>query len=145
MKELNAEQVAKLIPQRYPILMVDTVTIPDDSRMYAVGRKAVSGNEPFFQGHFPGHPIMPGVLIVEGMGQTIAALLGIHSPEKLGLFVGLDKVKFRKSVVPGDLLRMEVNVLSMKHNIGKSIGKAFVNSVLVTEAELKFIMLDKPE
>ncbi len=141
--KLDSKQIAKLIPQRYPILMVDTAEILDSNR--AIGRKAVAGNEAFFQGHFPGHPIMPGVLIVEGMGQTICVLLGQRYSDKLGLFVGLDKVKFRKSVVPGDLLFMEVEVLSIKHSMGKAIGKAYVDKVLVAEAQLKFMLLEKPQ
>ncbi len=143
MKELNHNDLLKIIPQRYPFLMVDKVTIHQENQ--ATGTKAVSGNEGFFQGHFPGNPIMPGVLIVEAMGQTAAALLGESHPDKLGMFVGLDKVKFKKTVLPGDLLILNVNVLYVKHSIGKVLATAMVGVDVVAVAEIKFVLAPKNE
>lgn len=141
MKKLTLKEILKLIPQRYPFLMIDRAVIMEKGKK-AVGGKAVSGNEGFIQGHFPGNPIMPGVLIVEAMGQTAAVLLGDVYKDKLGMFVGLDKVKFRKTVVPGDLLLLNVELLGVRHKIGKVHGIATVDGERVAEADFKFTMVD---
>lgn len=140
----NVEDIMKVIPHRYPILMVDKVSIIEEDKR-ATGFKCVSGNEPFFQGHFPGKPIMPGVLIVEAMAQT-ACVLFLSKPEftgKLAYFVGIDGVKFRKPVIPGDLLELKIEVLRGGSRLGKARGEAYVGSEMVTEAEFTFALVDK--
>ncbi len=136
------EEIIKILPHRYPFLFVDRITELEFGER-VVGIKNVSANEPFFQGHFPGNPIMPGVLIVEAMAQVggILARLSIdHSFDgaegKPVYFVSIDKVKFRKPVVPGDRLRFELNTLRSGSRVWKMAGKAFVENELVTEAEL---------
>lgn len=107
--------------------------------------KNVSANEPYFQGHFPGNPIMPGVLIVEALAQAGAvALLGLpENRGKLGLFAGIDGVRFRRPVVPGDQLRLEVEIVKSRGPIGKGQGKAFVGDELAAEGELTFALVDR--
>ena len=142
-RKLTALDVMKAIPHRYPILMIDKAEIVEVDKKIT-GFKSVSGNEPFFQGHFPGRPIMPGVLIVEAMAQT-ACVLFLEKPEnknKLAFFMGIDKVKFRKPVVPGDQLELKVEILRAGR-MGKAKGEAFVDGVLVTEAEFMFAIVDK--
>lgn len=142
-RKLTALDVMKAIPHRYPILMIDKAEIIEADKKIT-GFKSVSGNEPFFQGHFPGRPIMPGVLIVEAMAQT-ACVLFLEKPEnknKLAFFMGIDKVKFRKPVVPGDQLELKVEILR-PGRMGKAKGEAFVDGVLVTEAEFMFAIVDK--
>ncbi|MBL8023500.1 MAG: 3-hydroxyacyl-ACP dehydratase FabZ [Elusimicrobia bacterium] len=142
-RKLSAVEVMKAIPHRYPILMIDTAVILEADKKIT-GYKSVSGNEPFFQGHFPGRPIMPGVLIVEAMAQT-ACVLFLEKPankDKLAFFIGIDKVKFRKPVVPGDQLELRVEILR-PGRMGKAKGEAFVSGELVTEAEFMFAIVDK--
>ncbi|MBK8574661.1 MAG: 3-hydroxyacyl-ACP dehydratase FabZ [Elusimicrobia bacterium] len=142
-RKLTALDVMKAIPHRYPILMIDTAEIVEADKKIT-GFKSVSGNEPFFQGHFPGRPIMPGVLIVEAMAQS-ACVLFLEKPDnknKLAFFMGIDKVKFRKPVVPGDQLELRVEILR-PGRVGKARGEAFVGGVLVTEAEFMFAIVDK--
>jgi beta-hydroxyacyl-ACP dehydratase FabZ len=141
-RKLTALDVMKAIPHRYPILMIDTAEIVESDKKIT-GYKSVSGNEPFFQGHFPGRPIMPGVLIVEAMAQS-ACVLFLEKPEnqkKLAFFMGIDKVKFRKPVVPGDQLELRVEILR-PGRVGKARGEAYVAGVLVTEAEFMFAIVD---
>jgi 3-hydroxyacyl-[acyl-carrier-protein] dehydratase len=139
---LRHQDIAGILPHRYPFLLVDRV-IEVELGKRVVGLKNVTFNEPFFQGHFPGNPIMPGVLILEGMAQTGGILARLSQPgllEKGGggetLFVSIDKVKFRRPVVPGDTLRFEVEALRTGSRFWKVAGKAFVESDLVAEAEL---------
>lgn len=144
-RTLTAVDILNTIPHRYPILMIDTAEIVEPEKRIT-GYKCVSGNEPFFQGHFPGRPIMPGVLIVEAMAQT-ACVLFLCKPEmkdKLAFFMGIDKVKFRKPVVPGDRLELRVEILR-GGRVGKAKGEAYVNGGLVTEAEFMFAIVDKAE
>lgn len=144
-RTLTTVDILNAIPHRFPILMVDRAVIHDPEKKIT-GYKAVSGNEPFFQGHFPGRPIMPGVLIVEAMAQS-ACILFLSKPElkdKLAFFMGIDKVKFRKPVVPGDMLELRVEVLR-GGRVGKCRGEAFVNNEVVTEAEFMFAIVDKQE
>lgn len=141
---LTVQDIMKIIPHRYPILMIDKAVISDPDRKIT-GYKAVSGNESFFRGHFPGQPIMPGVLIVEAMAQT-ACVLMLRKPElknKLAYFMGIDGVKFRKPVVPGDLLEMRVEIVRPGNRMGKARGEAFVNDEKVTEAEFTFAIVEK--
>lgn len=140
-KVLDILAIKEAIPHRYPFLLIDKVTITEEDKK-AVGLKCVTSNEPFFQGHFPARPIMPGVLIVEAMAQTACVLFLAH-PErrgKLAYFMGLKEVKFRKPVVPGDVLELHVEILHLSDRSGKVRGEAFVNGQLVTEGEFTFIL-----
>ncbi|HBT20888.1 MAG TPA: 3-hydroxyacyl-[acyl-carrier-protein] dehydratase FabZ [Peptococcaceae bacterium] len=136
---INADEIMKIIPHRYPFLLVDKVVELDVGKR-VVGIKNVSINEPFFQGHFPGRPVMPGVLIIEAMAQ-VGAVGILKMPEfqgKLALFAGIDKARFRRQVIPGDQLRIEVEVLKLKGQVGKCDAKAYVDNELVCEAQLMF-------
>lgn len=138
---LFAEEIREILPHRYPFLLVDRILEIEDGKR-AVGIKNVSQNEPFFQGHFPGKPVMPGVLILEAMAQVGAAAI-LRLPDyagKLALFAGVDKVRFRRLVVPGDQLRMEVEVIKIKGRIGKAKAAAYVGDETACEAELMFAM-----
>lgn len=139
---LHYQDIIKLLPHRYPFLFVDGITEIELGRR-VVGFKNVTANEPFFMGHFPGNPIMPGVLIIEAMGQVggILARLTVQEEQtqesnEILLFMAIDKVKFRKPVVPGDRIIFELEVLRKGSRIWKLAGKASVQGELVTEAEL---------
>ncbi len=134
------EDIVKILPHRYPFLFVDRITELELGKR-VVGIKNVSINEPFFQGHFPGNPVMPGVLIIEAMAQVGGVLARLSVPgalEKEGsvLFMAIDKVKFRRPVVPGDQVIFELVPLRTGSRVWKMAGKALVNDELVTEAEL---------
>ncbi|HSQ87324.1 3-hydroxyacyl-ACP dehydratase FabZ [Romboutsia sp.] len=141
---LNIDQIKELIPHRYPFLLVDKVIELEEGKR-AVGIKNVTVNEPFFQGHFPDYPIMPGVLIIEAMAQVgCVAMMSIDENKgKLGVFAGIDKVRFKKEVRPGDTLTMEVEMISLRRNIGKATAKAFVGEELACSAELMFALVQK--
>ena len=139
---LNYEDIIKILPHRYPFLMVDRI-IEMELGEKVVGIKNVTANEPFFQGHFPGNPIMPGVLILEAMAQVggvLARLTIFGEPDKESeasvFFMSIDKAKFRKPVVPGDQIRFELQALRTGSRVWKMGGKAFVKGALVVEAEL---------
>jgi len=148
MSILTITEIMKLLPHRYPMLLVDRVVEIDPDGKRIVGLKNVSANEQFFQGHFPGNPVMPGVLIVEAMAQC-AAILGLREmpdrDKKLFLFGGVDKARFRRPVVPGDQLRLECVVLHRRATSVKIHGKATVDGQLVAEAELFSVLIDRPE
>ena len=136
----------KILPHRYPFLLVDKI-IEMEVGKSIVGIKNVSINEPFFPGHFPGHPVMPGVLIIEAMAQ-VACILAIMSSDesvrsKVTYFAGIDNARFRKPVMPGDQLRFEIEATGCKRGIWIFNAKAFVDGKLVTEAELKATFADK--
>jgi len=138
---LQSQEIQEIIPHRYPFLMVDRIIELEEGKR-AVGIKNVSSNEPFFQGHFPGHPIMPGVLIMEALAQ-VGAVVILKMPEYAGhlaLFAGLDDVKFKRQVVPGDQLRLEVELIKFRKTFGVAQGKAYVGEVLAAEGTLKFFL-----
>jgi 3-hydroxyacyl-[acyl-carrier-protein] dehydratase len=135
---LDIKEIIRLLPHRYPFLLVDRI-LEGEKGKTIVGLKNVSMNEPFFQGHFPAEPIMPGVLILEGMAQ-VGGILAFYSipdmiGEKLIYFAGIDKVRFRRPVVPGDQLIYEMEVLKHKGKIWKMAGKAKVENKIAAEAE----------
>jgi len=138
MDPMDSRAIMGIIPHRYPFLLVDRILeIEEGRRITAL--KNVTFNEPFFQGHFPGNPIMPGVLIVEAMAQAGAVLLLRSRPESRGkvvYFAGIDKAKFRRPVVPGDQLRLEVEVLKLRSRTCLMRGTAYVGEALVAEAEI---------
>jgi 3-hydroxyacyl-[acyl-carrier-protein] dehydratase len=147
-EKMTAKEILQILPHRYPFLLVDRIlSLTPGKRI--VGLKNVSFNEPFFQGHFPGRPIMPGVLIVEAMAQVggILAYMSSTSEDtnRLFYFVGIDKLRFRKPVFPGDQLIMELETIRGGKKIWKMAGKAFVNDVLVTEGELMASMGEQEE
>lgn len=137
-KVLDVNMIQKILPHRYPFLLVDRITECTDTKV--VGIKNVTINEPFFQGHFPGMPIMPGVLIIEAMAQTggVGALNIKDNLGKLAYFMSISEAKFRKPVVPGDQLVMEIDILKQKLSIMKAKGVAKVNGEVVAEAEFMF-------
>jgi beta-hydroxyacyl-ACP dehydratase FabZ len=138
-QSLGVEEIHRILPHRYPFLLVDRILNIELGKRI-VGVKNISINEPFFQGHFPGRPIMPGVLIIEAMAQVGGILALLSIPENLGnpsiFLLGVDKVRFRKPVVPGDQLILELETLRSGKKFWKMQGKALVDQVLVTEAEL---------
>ena len=151
---MDISQIMKTIPHRYPFLLVDRILelVPGDM---AVGIKNVTINEEFFVGHFPGHPVMPGVLIVESMAQ-VAAILAFHTvssgegdstdfENKVVYFMSIDKVKFRRPVVPGDQLRNEVRMTRNRGTIAGFQTKSYVEGTLVAEAEMKAMIVDRAE
>ncbi len=136
---MEAEEILRTLPHRYPFLLVDRVLSLEPGRKI-VGIKNVALNEPYFQGHFPGYPIMPGVLIVEAMAQ-VGGILAVRSGESREgdrvFFLGIDRARFRRPVYPGDQLRLEVTVLQQRIPYWKLQGIAFVGETRVAEAELK--------
>ena len=139
MNMLDIQQIKELIPHRYPFLLVDKVTEMEEGER-VVGYKNVTINEPFFQGHFPDYPVMPGVLILESLAQVGAiAVLGMEQNKgKIGFLAGVDKCRFKRQVVPGDELKLEVEIIRMKGPIGKGKGRATVNGELACQAEIMF-------
>lgn len=142
---MDITRILQCLPHRYPFLLVDRI-LETEGEQRVVGIKNVTINEPFFQGHFPGHPIMPGVLIVEAMAQTGGVLLlsALERPEeKVVYFMSLDGVRFRRPVVPGDQLRMEVEVLQNRGRTVRLQGKAFVDGALAAEADMMARIVDR--
>jgi beta-hydroxyacyl-ACP dehydratase FabZ len=142
------EEIMRILPHRYPFLLVDRIVSLELDK-HIIGLKNITVNEPFFVGHFPQAPIMPGVLIVEAMAQVAGILALLSTPENLGnqalYLMSLDKVRFRKPVVPGDQLILDLTVLKGKKKFFKMAGKATVNDNLVAEAELMAMVGKKEE
>jgi 3-hydroxyacyl-[acyl-carrier-protein] dehydratase len=142
----NAKQIAQILPHRYPFLLVDKIIELDLEGNRIVGLKNVTMNEPFFQGHFPGAPIMPGVLIIEALAQTGGVFIAQKGyGHKIAVLLHMSDVKFRKPVVPGDTLILEVNALHLSGRAGKVKGKAFVEGQLAVEAEIAYALMDKSQ
>lgn len=136
---LNSQEIQAIIPHRYPFLLVDRIVELEEG-VRAVGIKAVTVNEPFFQGHFPGYPVMPGVLIVEALAQVGAVVLlkKAENAGKIALFAGIDGFRFRRQVVPGDVLRLEVELTKMRGPVGKGSVRATVDGEVAAEGEMMF-------
>ena len=143
----GADDIIKALPHRYPFLLVDRI-LEHDIGKRIVGLKNVTINEPFFQGHFPGHPIMPGVLIIEAMAQVGGMLLmshfeGQNVEDKVVYFMSLDNVKFRRPVVPGDQIRFELEMLQFRGKTCRMKGVGYVDGQVVAEAEMMAMVTDK--
>lgn len=137
----DIKEIMDIIPHRQPMLLVDRVEIVEED-VKAIGYKGVTYNEPYFAGHFPKEPVMPGVLIMEAMAQTVAVLL-LNKPEmrgKVGYYGAMNKVRFRKKVVPGTILRMEVEVLKRRGPVAVAYGKAYIEEGLAAEGEMTFMI-----
>ncbi|MGO9895725.1 MAG: 3-hydroxyacyl-ACP dehydratase FabZ [Bryobacteraceae bacterium] len=143
---LDINDISAILPHRYPFLLVDRIVELEAERI--VGIKNVTRNEPFFQGHFPDFPVMPGVLIVEAMAQTAGVLVLKSIPDrhrKVVLLVAIEHARFRKPVIPGDTLRLEMSVLKRKASVAKMAGVATVDGVVVAEAEVMCKLEDKED
>ncbi|EKN62811.1 3-hydroxyacyl-ACP dehydratase FabZ [Schinkia azotoformans] len=141
---LDINEIKKIIPHRYPFLLVDRILEVEDGKR-AVGYKNITANEEFFNGHFPDYPVMPGVLIVEALAQ-VGAVAMLKLPDnqgRLAFFAGIDNCRFKRQVVPGDQLRLEVEMTRVKGKIGKGKGIATVDGELVCETEIMFALGDK--
>jgi beta-hydroxyacyl-ACP dehydratase FabZ len=143
---IGLKEIQEVLPHRYPFLLVDRILEMEMGKR-VVGLKNVSINEPFFTGHFPGHPIMPGVLILEAMAQVGGFLLmrslGVQGEKKVLYFTGIDGARFRRPVVPGDQIRFEVEVLQTRRQICRMKGQALVDGTLAAEAELSAVVVDR--
>lgn len=143
---LDINQIKDIIPHRYPFLLVDRVSEVEEGKR-AVGVKNVSANEEFFNGHFPGYPVMPGVLIVEALAQVgaVAMLMKEENKGRLAFFAGIDNCRFKRQVVPGDVLRLEVEITRLRGTIGKGKAVATVDGEVACEAEIMFALGEKQE
>ena len=142
----NAKEIAKILPHKYPFLLVDRVVYLNLEENQIIGQKNITMNEQFFQGHFPGAPIMPGVLILEALAQTGGIL--VHQKgydQKIAVLLTMNNVKFRKPVVPGDVLVLHATALHLSNRAGKFTTKALVNDQVVAEAEVAFALVDKEQ
>ena len=143
---LDIIEIMAILPHRYPFLLVDRVLEVEQGKRI-VALKNVTMNEPFFQGHFPGHPVMPGVLIIEAMAQVAAIMAylasGSDANDRVSYFMAIDNARFRKPVKPGDTLRIEIETIFHKRGIWSVAGKTYVGDTLVTEAELKATLAAK--
>ncbi|MCR4902342.1 MAG: 3-hydroxyacyl-ACP dehydratase FabZ [Butyrivibrio sp.] len=140
---LSATEIAQILPHRYPFALVDRIEDYEPGK-WAIGRKCVSMNENFFCGHFPGFPVMPGVLILEALAQTgaVAALSLPENKGKIALFAGVDKCRFKKQVVPGDVLELRCELIKQHGPIGVGLARATVDGKLAVSAELTFALTD---
>ncbi|MFZ0445125.1 MAG: 3-hydroxyacyl-ACP dehydratase FabZ [Bacillus sp. (in: firmicutes)] len=143
---LDINQIKEIIPHRYPFLLVDRILEVEEGKR-AIGIKNVSANEEFFNGHFPDYPVMPGVLIVEALAQVgaVAMLMKEENHGRLAFFAGIDNCRFKRQVVPGDQLRLEVEMVRLRSTFGKGKAVATVDGELVCEAEIMFALSEKKE
>lgn len=143
---LGPKEIQETLPHRYPFLLVDRILEMELGKR-VVGIKNVTANEPFFPGHFPGHPIMPGVLIVEAMAQVGGVLLmrslDAKAEKKVMYFTGIDRARFRRPVIPGDQIRIELTILQLRRQMCRMKGAAYVDGKLVAEAELSSVVVDR--
>ncbi len=139
--ELNSDQIKEILPHRYPFLLVDRILECEPGKR-AVGRKCVTSNELFFQGHFPGKQVMPGVLIIEALAQTgaVAILSDEKNAGKLALFGGIKNARFRRQVIPGDVLELRCEIIAAKGPVGIGKAEAFVDGETAVTAELTFAL-----
>ncbi|KXG08477.1 3-hydroxyacyl-[acyl-carrier-protein] dehydratase FabZ [Anoxybacillus sp. P3H1B] len=142
----DIHQIQEIIPHRYPFLLIDRILEVEEGKR-AIGLKNVSANEPFFVGHFPEYPVMPGVLIVEALAQVgaVALLMKEENRGRLAFFAGIDSCRFKKQVKPGDQLRLEVEIIRSKGAIGKGRGIATVDGEIVCETEITFALGEKKD
>lgn len=143
---LNVKEIAKILPHRYPFLLVDKIIYMNLEENVIIGQKNVTANEQFFQGHFPGVPIMPGVLALEALAQTGGIL--VHQKgysEKIAVLLNINNAKFRKPVIPGDVLTLHATGLHFSQKGGRILAKATVNEQLAVEAEISFALVDKEQ
>ena len=143
---IDIKEIQRVLPHRYPFLLIDRIIeFEPDKRV--VGIKCVSCNEPFFQGHFPGNPVMPGVLIIEAMAQVgaYASLDHVRAMGKIAYLAGVDRARFRKPVIPGDVLRIEVEIVKIRGNLGRLACSSYVGDEPVAVAELIFALVDGEE
>jgi 3-hydroxyacyl-[acyl-carrier-protein] dehydratase len=141
---LSIQEIMEIIPHRPPFLLIDRILELDER--HAIGIKQVTINEPFFVGHFPGNPLMPGVLQIEALAQ-VGAVAVLHQPAyrgKIAVFARIENVRFRKPVVPGDTLELEVDLVELRGKIGKGHGVARVGQVVVSEGDFTFALVDPP-
>ncbi|MGQ4806926.1 3-hydroxyacyl-[acyl-carrier-protein] dehydratase FabZ [Candidatus Entotheonellaceae bacterium PAL068K] len=146
MISLGPEEILALLPHRYPFVMVDRIdeVVQND---YAIGRKNVTLNEPFFQGHFPAYQVMPGVLVVEAMAQVGGVLVYYSDPvsaDKIPFLTGINRSRFRRQVIPGDQLRMRLEIIRRRGPVWRLRGRAFVDQTLTAEADLQVFLSDNP-
>ncbi len=142
----DVKEIARILPHRYPFLLVDRILSMNLEENTIVGQKNVTANEQFFQGHFPGVPIMPGVLILEALAQTGGIL--VHQKgqsEKIAVLLSVNNAKFRKPVIPGDVLILQIQALHVSTKGGRIMAKALVNDQLAVEAEIGFALVDKDQ
>ena len=139
MSVMKTKEIMEIIPHRQPFLLIDTIEEMEEGKR-AVGKKCVSYNEPFFAGHFPGEPVMPGVLIIEALAQTgaVAILSQEENKGKIAYFAGINQAKFKKKVLPGDTLMLETEIIKVKGPIGVGKATAYVDGKVACSAELTF-------
>jgi len=142
---LDIRQIESILPHRSPFLLIDRI-IAVEAGVKAIGLKNVTINEPYFVGHFPGYPVMPGVLIAEALAQVgaVALLADEKYAGKLPMFAGIDNFKFRRPVYPGDVLHLETRLLWVRRGMGKGIGEARIGEELAASGEISFALVDKP-
>jgi len=146
MKELDLKEIVKLLPHRYPFLLIDKILSIDLEKGVVIGQKNVTINESFFQGHFPEAPIMPGVLILEALAQNGGVLVHMKSdPKKVAILLNANNIKFRKPVRPGDVLILKSTQIHLGLKGGKIHAEAYVNDQLVVEADVGFVLVDKDQ
>jgi len=140
----DIQQIKSILPHRYPFLLIDRITEMEEGKR-AAGIKNVTANEPFFNGHFPEYPVMPGVLVVEALAQigAVAILAKEENKGRLAFFAGIDQCRFKRQVKPGDQLKLDVEILRLKGTVGKGKGVATVDGELVCETEMMFALGEK--